>query len=103
MGLLSMPAAKRTAPAGSAAPARRVSTRRAGPAVSAASSMDGVVGTTVFTDVPLWHRRWSDVEKARNRKGVTAALCGLDLGPPIGGRRATGVVPRTVDPLIDPP
>src|SRR3954454_18167482 len=52
-----MPAAKRAAPAGSAPPAMRDSTRGAGLAASTAgSTVVGTDGTTVLTGVPLWHR-----------------------------------------------
>src|SRR5690349_15896824 len=97
-----MPAAKATVPAGSAAPASRLRTRGAGLVASAASSMAGAVGTTVLTvaclsGIGMWERR-----KAMNPQGGPAALCGLDLGPPIGGPRDASVVPRTVDPPVDP-
>src|SRR6185503_19763335 len=76
----------------------RVRTRGAGLAVSAASSMAGVIGATVLTVVPLWHRGVSDAEKVRASHGGATALCGLDLGPPLGGQDDATVVPRTVDP-----
>ena len=98
-----MPAAKRTAPAGSAAPARRVRTRGAGLAVSAASSMVAVVGRGdgAHGGASL-ASGFGDAEKARDQEGCPAALRGLDLGPPIGGRRQPPGVPRTVDPPVDP-
>ena len=80
--------------------------RPAAPGWSLGGELDrwwGADGTTVLTGVPLWHRGALTPRKLRIGDGVRAALRGLDLGPPIGGRRRRPRVPRTVDPPRHPP